>query len=270
MEILMATPTFQRLCLLLMTAAAGITTTGWPIAAALESTTPAANAKQHPAAGETNHDRSHQVLRHAVFFAFSEASSKEDVQKIVHAFQELPDKIEEIIDFQAGTNNSPEGLADGLTHCFLLTFKDEAGRAAYLPHVAHKAFGAMLGQHPTQIFVFDYWGAPYQPLEQELKHAVFFKFKADADPVTIKAVEASFAALPGKIDEIKTFEWGKNHSPEGKDEGFTHCFMVGFGSEAGRAAYLPHPEHRKFVELVGPVVDKVRVLDFWAGDPVER
>ena len=60
------------------------------------------------------------------------------------------------------------------------------------------------------------------------------------------------------------FEWGKNNSPESHDDGFTHCFMVTFESEEGREASLPHKDHQAFVELLTPVLDKARVLDFWA------
>ena len=79
-----------------------------------------------------------KVLRHAVFFSFRDTTSEEDVTAVVDAFRGLPDKIDAIIDFSWGTNNSPEGLDDGYTHCFFLTFKDKAGRQAYLPHPAHK------------------------------------------------------------------------------------------------------------------------------------
>lgn len=206
-----------------------------------------------------------KVLRHAVFFSFKESSTKEDIQRIVAAFRDLPSKIPEIIDFQWGVNNSPEGRNDGFTHCFLLTFKDEAGRAAYLPHDAHKAFGDVLRGHNDKVFVIDYWGdANQEPLEKELKHAVFFRFKKDAAAEQIQKVEAAFAELPSKIDAIKRFEWGINNSPERHAAGFTHCFMVSFDSEEGRAAYLPHPDHLAFVEILQPVLDAPRVLDFWA------
>lgn len=211
-------------------------------------------------------DRSGQVLRHAVFFSFKETATENDIKGVVAAFAELPSKIDSIIDFQWGTNNSPEGLNDGFTHCFLLTFKDEAGRADYLPHPAHKAFGDVLRPHNDKVFVIDYWGTPQsEPLENELKHAVFFKFKDDAAAEDIRKVEEAFAALPSKIDSIKAFEWGRNNSPERHSHGFTHCFMVTFEDDAGRAAYLPHPEHQAFVEILKPSLDKVRVLDFTPG-----
>lgn len=208
-----------------------------------------------------------KVLRHTVFFSFKEESSEEDVQAVADAFRALPGKIEEIIDFEWGTNNSPEGLDDGFTHCFILTFADEAGRAAYLPHPAHKEFGDVLRPHMQDVFVIDYWGdAEMAEVESPLRHAVFFRFKEDAAAEDIAKVEAAFAALPEKIAEIKAFEWGTNNSPEKHDDGFTHCFFVTFADAAGRDVYLPHPEHKAFVEIVGTVLDAPRVLDFNAAE----
>ncbi len=99
-----------------------------------------------------------------------------------------------------------------------------------------------------------------QPL---LRHVVLFSFKSDAKPEQIKAVEEAFVALPGKIKEIKSLEWGVNNSPEQLNQGFTHCFFVTFASEADRAVYLPHPAHKAFGALLKPVLDKVLVVDYW-------
>src|SRR5689334_20757068 len=101
--------------------------------------------------------QSDKVLRHAVFFKFKDGTSDADVGKIVEAFDALPKKIDSIKDYQRGTNVSPSGFDDGFTHCFLLTFADEAGRAKYLPHPDHKAFGSTLRPHLDGVFVIDYW-----------------------------------------------------------------------------------------------------------------
>lgn len=223
------------------------------------SETPIDEADQMDA---TAHDG--QVLRHAVFFSFKDSASEADVQSVADAFAALPSKIPEIIDFQWGVNNSPEGLDDGFTHCFLLTFADEKGREVYLPHPDHKAFGDVLRPHMSDVFVIDYWGKKADSgIKKELKHAVFFRFKKDASKSDVEKIEQAFAALPSKIDAIKDFEWGKNNSPEKHDDGFTHCFMVTFDSEEGRAEYLPHADHQAFVEILKPVLDAPRVLDFW-------
>jgi hypothetical protein len=42
-------------------------------------------------------------------------------------------------------------------------------------------------------------------------------------------------------------------------------FFLTFTSEADRAVYLPHPAHKAFGAVLGPYLDKVLVLDYWAG-----
>ena len=98
-----------------------------------------------------------------------------------------------------------------------------------------------------------------------LRHVVLFKFKDGTDAVKVKEIEKAFAALPGKIDTVVDFEWGTDNSPEKLADGFTHCFVVTFADEKGRAAYLPHADHKKFVTLLKPHLDKVLVIDYWAG-----
>ena len=67
-------------------------------------------------------------LRHVVLFKFKDGTTLEQVKAIEEAFGKLPSKIPEVVDYEWGTNDSPEGLNEGLTHCFLVTFRDaEAG-----------------------------------------------------------------------------------------------------------------------------------------------
>ena len=97
-----------------------------------------------------------------------------------------------------------------------------------------------------------------------LRHVVLFKFKEDVTDAQVKEVEVAFAALPEKIDVIVDLEWGTDISPEGLAQGYTHCFFVSFADAAGRDAYLPHPEHQKFVDLVKPRLESVLVVDYWS------
>ena len=96
-----------------------------------------------------------------------------------------------------------------------------------------------------------------------LRHVVLFKFKDGTSEADLKKVTDTFGGLPGKIETIRDFEWGTDVSPEGKSQGFTHCFFVTFADEKGRDAYLPHAAHKEFVSVVGPFVDKVLVVDYW-------
>ncbi len=100
--------------------------------------------------------------------------------------------------------------------------------------------------------------------EQVLRHVVLFKFRDDAAATDIKAVEDAFRALPTEVDLIQDFEWGVDVSVEGIAQGFTHCFFLTFARAADRDAYLPHPAHKRFGELLRPFLDKVLVIDYWA------
>ena len=98
----------------------------------------------------------------------------------------------------------------------------------------------------------------------KLKHVVCFKFKSTATPQDIQKVEEAFKQLKDKVSEVASLEWGTNVSTEQRNKGFTHCFLLSFKTDKDRDTYLEHPEHKAFVKVVGPVVDDVFVIDFWA------
>lgn len=99
-----------------------------------------------------------------------------------------------------------------------------------------------------------------------LRHVVLFKFKAGTSEKDITKVREAFSALPSKIPQIVSYEWGTNNSPEGLDKGFTHVFFLTFKSEEDRAIYLPHPDHKAFGDVLGPHLDDVLVVDYWSKD----
>lgn len=98
-----------------------------------------------------------RVLRHVVLFKFKDGTGEEQVEQIERAFCALPEKVDAIYDFEWGTDVSVENLQQDFTHCFVVTFLNEADRAAYLPHPDHKAFGKLLGPHLDKVLVIDYW-----------------------------------------------------------------------------------------------------------------
>ena len=105
---------------------------------------------------------------------------------------------------------------------------------------------------------------PKDAPQKMLRHVVLFKFKEGTTKDQVQEIETAFRGLPSKIDTIRGFEWGTDVSPEGKSKGLTHCFFVTFADEKGRDAYLPHAAHKDFVKLVGPHVEDVCVVDYWA------
>ena len=98
----------------------------------------------------------------------------------------------------------------------------------------------------------------------KVKHVVVFKYKATATPEQIGEVTTAFKALKGKIPGVTSFEYGINNSPENLNKGFTHVYLLTFENTSARDAYLPHPEHKKFGELLGRlgVLEEPFVVDF--------
>jgi hypothetical protein len=110
----------------------------------------AAGSNAQPAPGE-------KLLRHVVLFKFKEGTTPQQIKQVEDAFRALPAKIILIRAFEWGTNVSPENLAQGYTHCFLLTFSSDKDRDAYLVHPAHKEFGKLLGPYLDKATVVDFW-----------------------------------------------------------------------------------------------------------------
>ena len=69
-----------------------------------------------------------------------------------------------------------------------------------------------------------------------LRHVVLFAFKPAASADAVDAVVDGFGKLPGAIPGIVSYEWGTNVSPEGLNDGFTHCFTLSFASPQDRDA----------------------------------
>ena len=67
-----------------------------------------------------------KMLRHVVLFRFKEGTSPEQIKEVENAFASLPGKIDIIKRFEWGTNVSAENRSEGFTHCFVLSFLNEA------------------------------------------------------------------------------------------------------------------------------------------------
>lgn len=95
--------------------------------------------------------------RHVVMFKFKDDAPVAKVQAIVEAFQALPGKLPAVLSLEWGLNISPEGLDQGFTHVFTLSFASkEALEKQYLHEPAHQAFVAMLGGVLEKVLVVDY------------------------------------------------------------------------------------------------------------------
>jgi len=97
------------------------------------------------------------TCRHVVLFKFKDSTPESTVQAIEAAFGELCRALPFVIGFEWGRNASPENLNKGYTHCFLVTFANEADRDRYLPHPAHLEFcKTWLKEYLEDVCVVDY------------------------------------------------------------------------------------------------------------------
>jgi heme-degrading monooxygenase HmoA len=101
--------------------------------------------------------KSDQVLKHVVMYKFKAECTPEQIQEVVDTFAALPKKIDLIIGFEKGTNVSKEGKSEGLTHCFVVTFRNEADVETYIKHPAHQAYVNVVKDRREKVVVFDYW-----------------------------------------------------------------------------------------------------------------
>ena len=106
--------------------------------------------------------------------------------------------------------------------------------------------------------------APAALPDSAVRHVVVFKYRSGATEPQISEVTSAFRALRDRIPGIVAFEHGVNNSPEGKNLGFTHVYTLTFEDAAARDAYLPHPEHQAFGELLGRlgVLEDAFVVDY--------
>jgi hypothetical protein len=96
------------------------------------------------------------------------------------------------------------------------------------------------------------------------RHVVVFKYKPGTRPEQIREVTQAFGALREQIPGIVSFEHGVNNSPEALNMGFTHAYVMTFVSPEARDAYLPHPAHRAFGDLLGRlgILESAFVVDY--------
>ena len=97
-----------------------------------------------------------EKLQHVVCFKFKPTASAQDIKKVETAFAALKQKIPVIVALEWGTNVSKEKKDKGFTHCFILTFQNEADRDAYIVHPEHKTFGKIVGPVLDDVFVIDF------------------------------------------------------------------------------------------------------------------
>jgi hypothetical protein len=95
-------------------------------------------------------------IRHVVHFKFKTDATPEQIANVVKEFAALKAKISAVDALEWGTDVSPEGLGNGFSHCWIVTFKSAADRDIYLKHPDHTAFVTILKPILAEALVVDF------------------------------------------------------------------------------------------------------------------
>ena len=96
------------------------------------------------------------MIRHFGVFKFKEGVTQAQIDECFDTLQNLVDNIPGILDLEHGPYQSDEGLSDGFTHGFIMTFDSFESRDAYLPHPLHELAREIVVPKLERVIVFDF------------------------------------------------------------------------------------------------------------------
>ncbi|MEH2014476.1 Dabb family protein [Nostoc sp.] len=98
------------------------------------------------------------LIQHIVLLKFQPQTPAEKIVDIFRHLQEITKLIPGITYFTGGTYSSNEGLNQGYTHGFLMTFESAAARDAYLPDPIHEKVKVEILSCIDDVIAFDLEG----------------------------------------------------------------------------------------------------------------
>lgn len=100
--------------------------------------------------------------------------------------------------------------------------------------------------------------ADAEPAREELsllRHVVMFRFKPEAPTDAAEKAATGLSALPGLIEEIETYRFGRDLGLRAGN--FDFCLVAEFVDAEAFARYVNHPAHRRFIrECIEPAVSE--------------
>ena len=96
------------------------------------------------------------MTRHFGMFQFTEGITDVQINECFTAMKAMIGKIPGFLEMECGPYDSSEGLNDGYTHGFIMTFESPEAREAYLPHPIHEAVKNLVIPRLERVVVFDF------------------------------------------------------------------------------------------------------------------
>ena len=95
-------------------------------------------------------------VKHYGCFQFKAHITEADISHCFASMAGMVGNIPGLLDFHYGPYDSAEGLNDGYTHGFIMTFESPAARDTYLPHPLHDEVKAIVVPCLERVVVFDF------------------------------------------------------------------------------------------------------------------
>ena len=96
------------------------------------------------------------MIHHMVLIRFKPEITDERIEAFMDMVAELKQHVPGMRYFAAGKYASPEGLNQGYTHGFLITFESASVRDAYLGHPEHERVMQAILPHLDSVIAFDF------------------------------------------------------------------------------------------------------------------
>ncbi len=94
-----------------------------------------------------------------------------------------------------------------------------------------------------------------------IKHVVLLNWKEGVTQQQIDSLTAGFAALPNKISEIKTYQFGADAAIFKGNA--SYALVAEFESEEDLKVYARHPDHQALLaDLAGPMLESFQSVQF--------
>jgi hypothetical protein len=96
------------------------------------------------------------MVRHFGMFQFKDGVTSSEIDDCFTQMKGMVGQIPGLLDMEHGPYESAEGLNDGFTHGFIMTFDTPASRDAYLPHPEHERVRDIVVPRLARVVVFDF------------------------------------------------------------------------------------------------------------------
>jgi Stress responsive A/B Barrel Domain len=95
-------------------------------------------------------------VKHYGVLQFKEGVTPEQIENCFVELHGLVDQIPGLLDMIHGPYASDEGLNDGFTHGFIMTFESPEARDAYLPNPIHERVKDLIISCLERVIIFDF------------------------------------------------------------------------------------------------------------------